>query len=302
MRFLSAKCPPKFYWFYPEIASIVLFSKVFIVLILLQPFELDRFTFDVQLYLSMIFSIIAGGTYYLSFLIMVNYLDENWTIGKDLLWANSIFLIVAVMVFWFFGFLDGKIEVEVQLEPPVFTDVLKYSFTIGWVMYYLIFSTDRYLMKFALLLKLKKNKKIQEKFEKRPLQVEPEKQNSLYVRLLGKNKEDVLELNPMDIVFIEARGNYVEVNYKSHSNEIKKKVLRTSIIELQVQLNSFTYLYNCHRSYIVNLYTVIEMTGTLKSKKAVLRCVNELYNIPISRLKMEEFNNMIEAYNTSILV
>jgi len=160
MYFFSIKCSPKFYWFYPEIASVILFFKVFVILILLQPFELDRFTLDIQAYFSLIFSVVAGGTYYLSFLVVVNYLDDRWTVGKDLIWAIGIFLSVTVINYWIIISLEGKVEVKMQLETPTFTDVLKYSFTIGGIIYYLIYSTDKYLMNFSSILKLEKNKKI----------------------------------------------------------------------------------------------------------------------------------------------
>ena len=74
------------------------------------------------------------------------------------------------------------------------------------------------------------------------------------ITLFGDNKLDVLKLQMIDLVALEAANNYVAVYYISNG-ELKKKLLRSSLRKIH---QSVPEMIQVHRSYLINLDHFIE--------------------------------------------
>ncbi len=72
------------------------------------------------------------------------------------------------------------------------------------------------------------------------------------------NETKKLAITLNDLRFIEAQDNYVAVHYLEN-NLLKKTLLRATMKKLQLQLQQ-DRVVRCHRSYIVNLGSVIKIT------------------------------------------
>ena len=97
---------------------------------------------------------------------------------------------------------------------------------------------------------------------------------------------DEIKLFLKDILFFKSLDNYAEVYFTNGSNtEIKRKIIRISLTELNKQLNS-EYFIRSHRSYIVNLFHIEKVEGNSNVSKIYQKGNNS--TIPISRSRRQE--------------
>lgn len=102
-----------------------------------------------------------------------------------------------------------------------------------------------------------------------------------------------------DLLFIEADDNYSTVYWKN-GHGLEKKLLRINLKNIESQLNN-TYAIRCHRSYIVNVHAITNVTGNTNGYKLQIR--DSDFSIPVSRPKgkelmekISELRNMMELY------
>lgn len=102
-----------------------------------------------------------------------------------------------------------------------------------------------------------------------------------------------------DLLFIEADDNYSTVVWKN-GHGVEKRLLRINLKNIEGQLNN-TYAIRCHRSYIVNVHAITNVTGNTNGYKLQIR--DSDFSIPVSRPKgkqliekISELRNMMELY------
>ncbi|PTX61386.1 LytTr DNA-binding domain-containing protein [Kordia periserrulae] len=87
-----------------------------------------------------------------------------------------------------------------------------------------------------------------------------------------------VELQPSQIAYIKASGNYVEI----HSSETQKvQLLRASLRHVSERLSSYAFLVQCHRQYFVNIQKVQSYKGN--SQRIVLQLEASKEQIPVSK-------------------
>lgn len=98
--------------------------------------------------------------------------------------------------------------------------------------------------------------------------------------LYSENEKDRLDLLLSDLIFIQSSDNYVEVHY-TDKRENRKKLMRTSLKALAVDLEKNKELFRCHKSYLVNVKRVKHVSGNAQGYKLHLSGTEHL--IPVSR-------------------
>ena len=93
------------------------------------------------------------------------------------------------------------------------------------------------------------------------------------------DNNDVLTVKANEILYLEANGNYVSV-FEWRGGTIEKKIVRTSLSKTEKE-NRLPYLMRCHRSYIVNLKKVVNVSGNAQGLK--LHMAEAYIIIPVSR-------------------
>ena len=112
------------------------------------------------------------------------------------------------------------------------------------------------------------------------------------ITLESENKSEKVDLSFDNIFTIKAADNYVEIHYR-HKDGFRKKLLRNTLKNIELQLIPFTNFVRCHRAYIVNLNNVSRLIKNYKGN--ILELTNN-EEIPISRhylLKVKEQLNNI---------
>jgi hypothetical protein len=107
------------------------------------------------------------------------------------------------------------------------------------------------------------------------------------ITLTSENKAEKVELSFDNINTIKAADNYVEIYYK-HKDDYHKRLLRNTLKNIEIQLESYPNFVRCHRTYIVNLNNVNKLVKNYKGN--ILKLINN-EEIPVSRhylLKVKE--------------
>src|SRR5690606_18542199 len=89
-----------------------------------------------------------------------------------------------------------------------------------------------------------------------------------------KLKNENLQLDINMLLFAKAEGNYVELCLKE--TEVRKVILRITLKELESILKPYDNIIKTHRSYLVNLYHVKNVTGNAQGYKLQLHDFDDL--------------------------
>ena len=130
------------------------------------------------------------------------------------------------------------------------------------------------------------------KFEKENIQKEVNKYQedalNKTIELSSENYTDRLELHVSDLAYIKSADNYVEIAY-NEDNELKKKLLRNTMKNIENQISLYSSFIRCHRICIVNRHFIIRLNKTYNKHWLTIKGTDE--EIPVSRqylLKLKE--------------
>lgn len=93
-------------------------------------------------------------------------------------------------------------------------------------------------------------------------------------------KSETISFREDDFIYAKAVGNYIDMFYLVE-NTLKRVTYRITLSSFEVQLGESSSLVRCHRSYLVNLKKVVNITGNAQGLKLELKNQSEI--IPVSR-------------------
>jgi DNA-binding LytR/AlgR family response regulator len=115
---------------------------------------------------------------------------------------------------------------------------------------------------------------------KKPVAVKVHEENIPEIlTFVAENEKDTFEVAQRDLLFIESADNYTVINYVE-SGQLKKELLRSSLTRLEKQVESES-IVRCHRSFIVNLNKVEDVTGNAQGYKFHLQAPEVI--VPVAR-------------------
>ncbi len=113
------------------------------------------------------------------------------------------------------------------------------------------------------------------------------------IEILGNGTDEKLNVNRDDFLFAKASGNYVEVFYKNEEG-IGKEIFRLTLSGLMQQLTlDSIWIFQTHRSYVVNVYSIYEVDGNAQGYDLTLHHIDE--KIPVARGKIQAFNDVMNG-------
>ena len=253
---------------------------VFLFVLFFEPFPLDHFDFKNRL----LFVAGLGGIVFLfMFLVRIVYpwlIENNFQSNKD-----------ASLPSYMSGF------VILALSSVAFSFYLNY---VGFVdiSFYLVFKVVLLCFTPPVILglhdKIKElNRQIETLIsEKKAIQKQIEKYEdenlNKSIDFISENNAENLSLLIGEVVFIKSADNYVEILYVE-GDQFKKKLIRNTLKNIELQIKQYTNFIRCHRICIVNTHYVEKLVSNYTSHSIVLRGYDE--QIPVSRqylLKIKE--------------
>lgn len=124
------------------------------------------------------------------------------------------------------------------------------------------------------------------KYRNGPLKIKKE----LTLLLDSNDKLESLQLNANYLDFIKVTDNYVEIYY-SENGASKKTLLRNTLKSINDAVKDVDFIFQCHRSYVINLRKVVSINGNSRGYK--INIENYSDDIPVSRNKILEFDSLI---------
>lgn len=197
-------------------------------------------------------------------------IEENWNVKKEFILNFTIIFSIA-----FFIILYGLFVLNVELKFWILLRVIFLTILIGVFPIFgiILYNQNRLLRKY-LASSNEINKSISSKEEK------PQQVNSL-ISINGEGKNETLKLNPNEILFIQSQSNYCQITY-IENQEIQKTLLRISLSKLlDILKTNNSKIEKVHRSYLVNLAKVKNVTGNAQGYKLHFENSNTL--VPVSR-------------------
>lgn len=268
------------YYFNPSIifklrTSFTLGWFIFLFLYIFHPFSLAIMGDYLLEYTATIgfFSFIGSFSFlYVPPLIFTKFFDEDkWTVGK-----NVIFIFIAML---FIGFLlwyyTGLYKSDKNIEKIGLVKFILYTFLVGAMpIFFLIFRNERALRK-KRIGRIREIKAFNEKKK-----IERDKILQRELDIYSDNKKEKISFNINNLVYITSEGNYASF-FIRENNTIKEKILRITLSKIEKELEDFTKIIRCHKSYIVNTKYINDINGNARGY--ILKSNIISLDIPVSR-------------------
>jgi DNA-binding LytR/AlgR family response regulator len=107
-----------------------------------------------------------------------------------------------------------------------------------------------------------------------------EETKSVKLPIVSENKNESFEIDMECLLCIKSAGNYVDVYYLENDKTISK-LIRTSLTKLDEYYIEFKNIQRCHRTHIVNLDNISEVTGNARNYNFHIDYLD--FIIPVSR-------------------
>ena len=263
------------------IIPISLFIGLF--MLIFQPFGLDELQasnkymilsgYGLVTFLVLVFNLLL-----IPSLFPVLFKEENWIVLKEIIFLLWILFTVGLgnLVYssWIFGFRLG------------FTNAILfqiYTLAIGFIP--------------ITALTLVKQNYLQRKNQENAVTITSSLHNRKAVagadRLLqisSDNEKDTLTVNPDDVLFIRSEGNYITVSYLKNGRYARALLCNTMKYATD-QLSPFTFFYQCHRSWIINLNRITGISGNSQGLRLRMEAYDE--EIPVARNNASAFKRIM---------
>ncbi len=101
-----------------------------------------------------------------------------------------------------------------------------------------------------------------------------------FIELDSENESDNIKIQVSEIVFLKSADNYVEVGFRENG-EVRKKMIRNTLKNIEKQLKEFNNFVRTHRSCIVNIQYINKLNKNFNTYWLTLDDTQE--TIPVSR-------------------
>jgi DNA-binding LytR/AlgR family response regulator len=108
------------------------------------------------------------------------------------------------------------------------------------------------------------------------------------IEFISENNTENLTLLIAEVAFIQSADNYVEIVYKE-GDILKKKLIRNTLKNIELQIKQYSNFIRCHRICIVNMHYVEKLDQSYSNHWLTIKGYND--KIPVSRqylIKLKE--------------
>lgn len=262
-------------------ASLFTLISVFFVLFFFKPFGLADFKPIVHRFLIVGYSVCAFIGYCTIITIFSPYNRNKWTKFLEICTYFACFLFVTILIYVYTLFCFKiifpkvlKIETLGIRTNHLFYKIFFYTNIIGFIIY-------RLFLMYDILHSYKNLSKISRFNTKKFYQ----KKNGNHLKFFGKNKNEHITLETDTFICIKSEGHYIKVYYMCpKSNQVKNMVLRNTMKEIENQTINYSFIYRCHKSFIINLDFLNSVIGNSNRTHIYLEHFSDA--IPISKNKI----------------
>lgn len=191
---------------------------------------------------------------------------ERWNVGKEIFWTVLNLSFIGLGNVLFFAWWNGS--------PISWPFVLWFQSATWAVGAFPI-----------LLLVLLREQRLRQRYQRETAQLTgpdsaSKAADTAVLHFPSENKGEDLALQAHQFRFAQSADNYVEVHFRQGEEE-QRRVLRTSLKQLNAQFATQPGLFRCHKSYLVNLDAVRAISGNAQGYR--LHFEPPFAPVPVSR-------------------
>lgn len=257
---------------------------------IMTPFGFNDLNIDARILFALLFGIIGSGSVILvietlKYTVPAFINEEKWTIGREIVLILLVVVVICVINFCAFLFLD----LSNTSKMVMFQKVVLYTITISVIPILVMVLAEQYSYQKKKLTKAVKLTKELRNREISPFDIDKSSQDKL-ICFRAENGKIELQLMINEVLFLKSDGNYVEVFYHQKEKNVSVGLIRNRL-KAFVQEIPDTYFFQCHKSYAVNIQHIIKVEGNARNFELIIRGSD--HRIPVSRSKSEELKNLL---------
>ena len=256
---------------------------VWFFLYFFKPFKINNLNNNLFFY-TLGFGLITLGVLLFAFFILQSvfkgyFNKEKWTIGKHLFFVFGLTFITGLLN-WYYNNLVQDTS-TIALVP--FLALITYTLSIGFMPIIIVVFIEELLYR-------KKREKVAQSIND-VYEEEPTIKVKTIITITTANKNDFLQVNLTDLLYINSEGNYA-CFFILNNKEVKEHILRASLQSVYNQLEKYNNMIRCHKSYIVNTRHINKISGNARGY--LLHSSKFDFIIPVSRMfSKEKLKNLL---------
>jgi hypothetical protein len=111
------------------------------------------------------------------------------------------------------------------------------------------------------------------------------------IEIHSELKSENFKLKLGDFIAAETLDNYINIYYLEN-NDLQKKTIRSTLLNLQRNFENYPNILRPHRSYLVNTFYIKNFTGNAAGLKLNIKHLP--FTIPVSRANVESIKELIK--------
>lgn len=205
--------------------------------------------------------------------------EGGWTIGKEAFYLSILLLVIGIGSFSIRDIIYDKPD---NWSMRYFWEEIRNTFLVGALLLTVLLplNLERLFLKYRSAASglnfIKDN----------------QPSNTLSIHIKTPIATEGFELHLSSFLFAKVDGNYTEV-YWQENYTVKKSMVRLSLKDLKKQLSAFLFVFETHRSYLVNVNNIKTVTGNAQGYLISFEGSN--HEVPVSRSKIAEFNSLFPS-------
>jgi hypothetical protein len=260
---------------------------VFLILVLFQPFGFHKtpspYFFRNAFFFGLATFIVATANAILLPVLFPRFFEERtWTVSRELIMMLWQVLTISFINLLFFKWLYNE-----EISGKTIIEVLGITAAVGIFPITLIILLKQYAL-------LKKYGASAAQLDHQIHYNDTKKigKASPLITVYGESQREAVSFPLDDFRFISAADNYIKLHFIK-DNKLASEVLRNSLKKLSEQFLQYEQVFRCHRTYIVNLSAVNQVTGNAQGYKLHLKGVDE--SVPVSRNLNKELTTRLKT-------
>lgn len=245
---------------------VIISSGVFCTLFLLyfKPFGITNYNPNFKIDGQFVFVISTVGMVTMLSLTITEFILrpfvlKSWTYGFALLWFVVAMLFLSSMVFLYYNWLGGWHDWRFVSYLGFIPDVSFIgAFSVGALVLYFEYKGAKTAYELSLNASSESNEKL---------------------NFSSENRKEQLVLELDQLLYLESEDNYVSIHFLNNE-KVEKVLLRNSLKGVLDEVQN-DCLFQCHRSFLVNLHQVIHVSGNNHGLELRLKYLSK--PIPVSR-------------------
>ncbi len=253
----------------------VLYSVLVVaILYFFQPFGFSSYSGN-KLVVSLLFGLVTF------FCCMVYHPLTHLIIRKRVkswkIWKEGVYLVCLILFIGLANFLLFSLVFHYTLSLGIFLAFLYWTFLIGIVIT-------------VVSLSLRYHRYLRSKLDAL-LPDTKEEQSGIQVTIHDTRvRGDDLTLQLNDLLFVEARKNNVAVFHKA-DGKVRRDEVQTSLSAVLAELGAYGNIFQCHRSYVVNINNISSAKGNSNGYTLVMG--DAPTTVPVSRSFVSKLTSFV---------